>query len=714
MPEISSPEDTRYFEDEANESKKFAQKPLIKSKEYTGKNLPFIGYSFVQNAKPNISWGKDNEVVTKESAEVAVKLKLELAGLKESAAKDARKILDIQKSLMGAEREKNKIENELKIVKLARDERERDNMELETKMSQLKQNITNLSLNNNDVNELLQVKKRLEEEISHINRALEEERASLNRKDQKIGDLNSHITILESDILSLNQKYKLKEIDFKQLELDYADAKKKLDAYVDSKKSDKLKQDYDNLCLKHLETESMLSLKVEECDILLQKILEFEKQVALSDIEIESRKKQIDELESEKIMLVDKLNSIENLDLKNNPEEFKSLRDQIELLTANRQQLIEENNRLSKAKILIEIESVYRQKCLNQEKDDHQTTKQLLEAQQQAHTLSKEQINFFKCQQESIAAKMEVSNKTFEKEKCDMLREIDALNAKSIEQKKKSDDYSQENADLKLRLELEIRNVAYLKAKFDKIDSEYSAVMKEKLTLQSDLTLAKQLNLDLSASTEKTGARLEFITAERDDLRLQLLQLRNDVTDLENRENMLSIEKSSVEDQLEDLKVSRKDIEKAYNELKNKLGHAEANKEDLQKELNLTKGKYDSESNRVIDLEAQLLEYKNLCEIFKTKIRYFEEKDDESSNEKKKVSKSLKSLFFRKESDFGSTTHAEEESHFQSSASLDSLVVSQKHVPLSSPKGLSVLIKLSSLHPKIALLGPSKFPKVES
>ncbi|RKO88369.1 kinase-like domain-containing protein, partial [Blyttiomyces helicus] len=46
IPELSGPDDTRYFEDEENESKKVAKKPIAKTKEFAGQNLPFIGYTY--------------------------------------------------------------------------------------------------------------------------------------------------------------------------------------------------------------------------------------------------------------------------------------------------------------------------------------------------------------------------------------------------------------------------------------------------------------------------------------------------------------------------------------------------------------------------------------------------------------------------------------------------------------------------------------------
>ncbi|KAI9341283.1 hypothetical protein DFJ73DRAFT_945783, partial [Zopfochytrium polystomum] len=52
VPELSGPDDTRYFEDEDNESKKVARRPMPKNKEFMGQNLPFIGYTYVHNGSP--------------------------------------------------------------------------------------------------------------------------------------------------------------------------------------------------------------------------------------------------------------------------------------------------------------------------------------------------------------------------------------------------------------------------------------------------------------------------------------------------------------------------------------------------------------------------------------------------------------------------------------------------------------------------------------
>ena len=55
IPELSGPEDTRYFEDEENESKKLNQKTVKKTKDYSGQGLPFVGYTYLQNLTPVVS-----------------------------------------------------------------------------------------------------------------------------------------------------------------------------------------------------------------------------------------------------------------------------------------------------------------------------------------------------------------------------------------------------------------------------------------------------------------------------------------------------------------------------------------------------------------------------------------------------------------------------------------------------------------------------------
>ncbi|KAJ3170832.1 hypothetical protein HDU87_008717 [Geranomyces variabilis] len=56
VPELSGPDDTRYFEDEDNESKKLLKKPLAQTRAFTGQNLPFIGYTYLQDAAAGVSW----------------------------------------------------------------------------------------------------------------------------------------------------------------------------------------------------------------------------------------------------------------------------------------------------------------------------------------------------------------------------------------------------------------------------------------------------------------------------------------------------------------------------------------------------------------------------------------------------------------------------------------------------------------------------------
>lgn len=60
VPQLSGPEDTRYFADEDDESKKFSKKPLAKCKEYSGQSLPFIGYTYLKDATAQVQFGTAN------------------------------------------------------------------------------------------------------------------------------------------------------------------------------------------------------------------------------------------------------------------------------------------------------------------------------------------------------------------------------------------------------------------------------------------------------------------------------------------------------------------------------------------------------------------------------------------------------------------------------------------------------------------------------
>ncbi|KAJ3399310.1 Serine/threonine-protein kinase MRCK beta, partial [Chytriomyces hyalinus] len=50
IPELTGPQDTRYFEDEDSESRKVPKRSLLKTRDFAGQNLPFIGYSYMQGA----------------------------------------------------------------------------------------------------------------------------------------------------------------------------------------------------------------------------------------------------------------------------------------------------------------------------------------------------------------------------------------------------------------------------------------------------------------------------------------------------------------------------------------------------------------------------------------------------------------------------------------------------------------------------------------
>ncbi|KAI8609085.1 kinase-like domain-containing protein [Chytriomyces sp. MP71] len=115
IPHLNGPQDTRYFEDEDNESKKFSKKPLGKSRDFTGQNLPFIGYTYLQDATPSFSWPFEMAISSQAtSSRTNFGVTAELEAVMSQNTTYSHQITELELAVTRALDEKKRIEIDLK------------------------------------------------------------------------------------------------------------------------------------------------------------------------------------------------------------------------------------------------------------------------------------------------------------------------------------------------------------------------------------------------------------------------------------------------------------------------------------------------------------------------------------------------------------------------------------------------------------------------
>lgn len=231
MPELSGPDDTRYFEDEEDESKKMVPSNVKKSKDYAGNALPFIGYTYLQHSKPEVTLQRGPlqksqaaqgnasdpadkikimqleeevkklkggpplaqlEATPKKAAEddasaiTIKKLKNEIAGLKEEIADSLALKQNAESNSEKVEKEKSSLEAEIKKLNLDREHNAHEREGIEEKMAQLKQSLDKeMKANNEGQTDAQDLKARLERQVASMKEELDSQKVLMEEYSKK-------------------------------------------------------------------------------------------------------------------------------------------------------------------------------------------------------------------------------------------------------------------------------------------------------------------------------------------------------------------------------------------------------------------------------------------------------------------------------------------------------------------------------------------------
>ncbi|TPX40839.1 hypothetical protein SeMB42_g05848 [Synchytrium endobioticum] len=237
VPELDGPEDTKYFENEEDESKKFAVKKLAKDREFTGQNLNFVGYTYLQNARPIVSFGGDlvlalgsggdssgriqsledeidalkarlqAEVTNVAAAQTAVRAAEEhVKAIKAKLAKESAHRQELTERSLILEKDKMDMQAELSDLRLLKTDATHEKEELEAKLAQVKRSLDADLKARSEIQELQEVNAKLEDELSSLRSGLERESASSKQKEAALAELTRKKTLLDVELQQMTRK----------------------------------------------------------------------------------------------------------------------------------------------------------------------------------------------------------------------------------------------------------------------------------------------------------------------------------------------------------------------------------------------------------------------------------------------------------------------------------------------------------------------------
>ncbi|KAJ3113725.1 Rho-associated protein kinase 2 [Phlyctochytrium bullatum] len=380
VPELSGPDDTRYFDDEENEAKKVARRPLPKIKEYSGQNLPFIGYTYVHNAIPSASYpfqtNPVNEVkevtlssestlyLSSPNLEVATNVKRheeEIAELHASRAKDAQLREELEGLLNRLERERNRLDSDLRKMKSEFDNVQRDREEFESRWLTTKRKAEAESFANKArIQQLTDERDSITSELTSARSELQHVReAEANRakkerlKDEEKETLQKAFDALNAKIVDYNLQIESKDIKMEELNRRIDHEVHKREEY--ERECQQLFQKNDSLEIDNSNLHKSLRAETAKCERLSAINIDLEKLNTMLQLDISSSKRQLEALTDEKLQLERIIKEQRDAKEMSLPA-VNELRDQIENLNRLRVKDMDTIANLQKEKARLEIE----------------------------------------------------------------------------------------------------------------------------------------------------------------------------------------------------------------------------------------------------------------------------------------------------------------------------------------------------------------------
>ncbi|KAJ8330632.1 hypothetical protein O5D80_001153 [Batrachochytrium dendrobatidis] len=792
VPELSGPEDTRYFEDEENESKKFAKKTLARNREFSGQNLAFVGYTYVKNATALISWpgldpqtansGSNSLLSIKEKAystgasnftvnnaaydalkeqldkEAQKSLALstskkqsedELASLRAAQARDVAQRAELQNTLGIIEKERHRLEAEFKQLKLVHDRDAHDRSELEERIGQLRESLERETRNNADTQELTEIRKKLERDISTLTISLKDEKAQAVKREVSILELSKEKLALDKEVSRLAEALK----EERQLKQDAVVNSEELAKQVDSAiatvhsleyKISLLEQEVLRQSNMITSLKGTLELEMEKTQTSNARIADLEKQNAFFQIEVDSQKSQLEESQLREAELRSIAHELQSTSKATATQEIDGLRAQLSQQTTARTKAADELSQLTKNKALLEIEYTdIKTKYASEVQSHAETQRSFKELQGSVHERSRYIITLEDARKNAYAqAGATVFNSAAMSAQISLLqKQIKSLEEINTGLHQSNDSVRTELSIVSLELQNSLQSNEKLQLKISELESTCSIELKSRINIDSQRNVLQLLNTQLVQESERLRSRIDVITQEHDNTITEhhstIMQLR---AEFKNLEEKLAAEREKGY-QLEDSHATMNRWVHELEEDAKRETEIRTQTDKLLKVANKRLCDIGVELEAGIDREQQLhfriSELESACEALKYKLEAADEKEREIQlstdtrlrvDEKSHSRFKLRGIFFKGSrdgvdlnvdrttqklqdiDDDAKNTKDADHRRKQSSQSMDSLSSSLK---LQTPLGakISELTTLDFFNPAEILQGWLKVPK---
>ncbi|KAI8909856.1 hypothetical protein DFJ77DRAFT_512718 [Powellomyces hirtus] len=232
IPELSGPDDTRYFNDEEDESKKLLKKPLAQTRAFTGQNLPFIGYTYLQDAVPGLQWRIGGATVggsadwglgggtrggarsmsgsAGEGAMESIRIQ-ELITARQTAETEARQVAaqlnsvqlrftELQTSLSTSEKKRSLLESTLSDLRALRESDAKERDALNSTLASLRRSLDAAASEQAEVEDVRSLNARLEKEVEAGRAQVKAAIGDLNAAREQSGEMERVNAALEAQL----------------------------------------------------------------------------------------------------------------------------------------------------------------------------------------------------------------------------------------------------------------------------------------------------------------------------------------------------------------------------------------------------------------------------------------------------------------------------------------------------------------------------------
>lgn len=570
LPELKSEEDTTYFEDEEGDEFKPPIRKLIKNREFLGSNLPFIGYTYFQQAQPTIVFQSPD-------------------GDGSIAASNSRLHRVESRSTINSEKQLDNMSME--VLKL--NDRITQEKEKVSSLLNIKQTLeVDLKQRNDKIialKEANSAKAELEKQVKSLEKELEDAQARVEELDFELGELSKSKASLESQVSTMqkrieNEKKQKFEAEEKLTEIEIrlrTEMAKVSDLEVTKAQyADKQSRIQEELT----STKEMLKMEEERVESLSQQNATLKKQISEKETQMNSIQSQLDSaLATIKTLerdLADARRSSKDKAQLINSAEFESLKSKLELESGLKQKALEEVVELKKKISTLDNEISDSKKAIVSTTLKTQTLKMQKEALQQQFSeeshkvLTLEQTNNrLVLERDGLKTDLETAQKELEHEEksrkasehkiWDLEKEIAILEA------------DRDNLNKKLEGELQQKEAMMVK-------------IKQLTDLKAEVTEARNQaeskSLTLESENEKLTNDLNEVRTILDELQREIDQYRTEVLDLNQNHETLRHEYEDLYEMHQNECQLRSKLEGEYDALEHRLQDTLAAKEQLRQQ----------------------------------------------------------------------------------------------------------------------------------